>query len=441
MAKKKGGKKKKKGSGKNRPAGKKSGSKKPPAKKKSQTKKEEVVEVPVEEPEEIIPEPVEEIIDEPIEEVIEEPPVEEPKDDEPVEEPAPEPVEEEVIPEEEPAAEPELSDAVSEVLGDKKDTKKKDTRKIPKKYKTALLKYQTDNLDTAELEDLMENASVKKIREGFRAFEEDLEKVQDIKTALEDMELKGLENEVEELTQLLANPKNFEEATAKFEELKFKQKTVSIHDELDKMVLPAMKERVAEMKARLDAMEDLNSIEKDMKELHRDYKEAYAEEGVMAHVVSDDPAPEKAAPGGPKGKKAPMIVKDIFLLYKDGRFISHHTNRVVSKDQQKVLFADLKTGRNFLRSPKYIPQKLNVIPVEKRHILVQSGKFTVVIMITEGAVDPWTERIVTKVLTLMEKEDANALRAWNGEVASLKSSGKYMQALLFACMKLSKKGK
>ncbi|MCK5024623.1 MAG: hypothetical protein KAR56_03300 [Thermoplasmata archaeon] len=332
--------------------------------------------------------------------------------------------------------EPELSNAIAEVLGDKKE-KKKDTRKIPKKYKAALLKYQTDGLDTAKLEDLIENASVKKIRGGFRAFEESLEAIENIKATLEDMELTGLEADVEELTKLLSNPNTFEDAAVKFKELKLKQKAICIHNELDKMVLPAMKEKVAEMKARLDAMEGMDTIEADMKELCREYKEAYAEEGIMAHVSSGEPAPAK--PAAPKGKKANMIVKDIFLLYKDGRFISHHTNRVVSKDQQKVLFADLKTGRNFLRSPKYVPHKLNIIPVEKRHILVQSGKFTVAIMITEGAVDPWTERIVMKVLTLMEKEDAQELRAWNGEVASLKSSGKYMQALLFACMKLSKK--
>ena len=406
MAKKKGG--KKKGSGKKKPAGKKSGSKKKAVK----------------------PEPVGETIkiEEPVEKIVEEPVVEE--------------VIEETITEPEATDEPEISDAIADVIGSKKEDDKKDTRKIPKKYKTALLKYQqTEGLDTAELEDLMENASVKKIRDGFRAFEEALEKVEEIKSAMEGMELGGLDTEVEELNQLLSNPSNFEEASAKFEGLKFKQKAVSIHAELDKMVLPAMKEKVAEMKARLDDMEDLAVIEEDMRELRRDYKEAYAEEGVMAHVVSADPAPAKTA-GAPAGKKkVPMIVKDIFLLYKDGRFISHHTNRVVSKDQQKVLFADLKTGRNFLRSPKYIPTKLNVIPVEKRHILVQSGKFTVVIMITEGAVDPWTERIITKVLTLMEKEDAMELRNWNGEVSSLKSSGKYMQALLFACMKLSKKGK
>ena len=402
MAKKKGGKKK---GGKKKSAGKKSGSN------KQKVKPEPVDESAVIEESEVI-------IEEPVEEVIEE-----------------------TMPEEEPeSVEPELSDAVAEVLGSSKEEKKE--KKIPKKYKTALLKYQTDGLDTAELEDLMENASVKKIREGFRAFEEGLGRLAEIKTALENMEITGLDSEVEELTQLLSNPKNHEEATARFEELKFKQKATAIHKELDEMVLPAMKERVSQMKARLDAQEDIDAIEEDMKELRRDYKEAYAEESVMATVASVDSASTGSkTPAAPKGKKVPMIVKDIFLLYKDGRFISHHTNRVVSKDQQKVLFADLKTGRNFLRSPKYIPQKLNVIPVEKRHILIQSGKFTVVIMITEGSVDPWTERIITKVLTLMEKEDAQNLRAWNGEVSSLKSSGKYMQALLFACMKLSKKGK
>ncbi len=332
-----------------------------------------------------------------------------------------------------------LSDAVAEVIGDKDDDDKK---KVPKKYKTALLKYQqTDGLDTSSLEELVETGSLKEIKKGFKEFEESLEKIDKLKEEFKSMDIEGLDNEKQELEELLTNPGNFDEAEKKLDELKFKHKAASIREELEKMVLPAMKERVNQMKARLDDMEDLDKIEGDMKDLRRDYKEAYAEEGVMAHVADAPAKPAASAPDTKGKKKIPMVVKDIFLLYKDGRFISHHTNRVVSKDQQKVLFADLKTGRNFLRSPKYVPQKLNVIPVDKRHILVQSGKFTVVIMITEGSVDPWTERIITKVLTLMEKEDAMELRAWNGEVSSLKSSGKYMQALLFACMKLSKKGK
>ena len=152
--------------------------------------------------------------------------------------------------------------------------------------------------------------------------------------------------------------------------------------------------------------------------------------------TDEKPKPAKKAAGN---GKMPMEVKDIFLLYKDGKFISHHTARVVPKEEQEQLFADLKTGRNYLKSPNYKPQKLNVISVNNRKILVQGGQFTVIIMVVAGDVNPWTEKIIGKVQGLLEKEDMKALQSWNGDVASLKSAGKYMTALLYACMKLSKK--
>jgi hypothetical protein len=52
-----------------------------------------------------------------------------------------------------------------------------------------------------------------------------------------------------------------------------------------------------------------------------------------------------------------------------------------------------------------------------------------------------SESITTKVITLMEKEDLLQLKDWKGDVSLLKSSGKYMQALLFAFMKLSNQAK
>ncbi|MCK5039311.1 MAG: hypothetical protein KAS16_09455, partial [Thermoplasmata archaeon] len=176
-------------------------------------------------------------------------------------------------------------------------------------------------------------------------------------------------------------------------------------------------------------------------DLKKDYKEAYFEDGIEAMVVTTDEKPKakvkKPVPAG--NGKIPMEVKDIFLLYRDGKFISHHTARVVPKEEQEQLFADLKTGRNYLKSPNYKPQKLNVISVNGRKILVQGGKYTVIIMVVAGDVNPWTEKIISKVQGLLEKEDGQALVKWNGDVASLKSAGKYMTALLYACMKLSKK--
>jgi hypothetical protein len=337
----------------------------------------------------------------------------------------------------------EVSDAVSEVIG-KKEAEIPE-KIMSKKYNKLLLNWTADGYDVDALEELLKSGDEKRIRSEFKEFEGAVGKIEGIKKALDRMNKTGLAGDVDSLTDLLVDPKHYKEAGAKFELLKKKRRALDLKAELDKMVLPKMKDRVAELKARLDNLGEIERVEKDIEQLKVEYKESYFVEGIVSEVKAPEKKPPTAAPPTEprkavvKSKVGPMMVKDIFLLYKDGRFISHHTSRPVSKEEQTQLFADLKVGRNYLRSPKYVPHKLNAIKAEKRHIIVQSGNFTVVIMIAEGDVNPWTERIVTKVLTLMEKEDVANLRDWNGDVSTLKSSGKYMQALLFACMKLAKK--
>jgi len=313
--------------------------------------------------------------------------------------------EEEEIPEEPEEDDPELSDAVSEVLGKKAD-KKKD-KKIPKKYKTMLLQWTADGYNVKELEELMETAGVAKIRKKFNEFEASIKETDVIRAELDEMDLTDLKTEVKELYDLLADPNKAEEAKEKFETLKLKKRAAVMKKELSKMVLPSMKDRVSALKQKIDGLEDMDDLQTELDKLKVEYKESYFVDGIVSDVKPTAKSKSQAQPTRVKRearKASPMAVKDIFLLYKDGRFISHHTSRPVSKEQQTQLFADLKTGRNFLRSPKYVPHKLNTIPAQ----------------------------------ALMEKEDMAELRAWNGDVAALKSSGKYMQALLFACMKLAK---
>lgn len=332
-------------------------------------------------------------------------------------------------------SEPALADAVSEVIGDR--SRDGGQEKISKKARKQLAKFSADGHDVSPLEKIAETASQSELKSAMESFEKGIGVNRKIKAELQNLDMAGFESEAGELNALLSQPMQHEAASSMFASLVQKRRAKEMISTLDKMVLPSMKVKVEAFRARLADSMDPEKAEIEFSELKREYKEAYAEEGVKAQVVSA--SPEQRAES--QRSRAPMMVKDLFLLYKDGRFISHHTNRVVSKEQQKELFGDLKTGRNFLRSPKYIPQKLNAIPVDGRYILVQSGRFTVVIAIVEGSVDPWSEKIVTKVLTLMESEDQVQLKEWNGDVASLRSSGKYMQALLFAFMKLSNKGK
>lgn len=355
--------------------------------------------------------------------------------------------------EQEPVEEPEASaeekeakvgDTVASVIGyDNKEKDVKEKKKSPTRQKREklILQWTAEGYNTDELEELLESGAKKGVKKAFDEFEKAIVRIEVIKKEIDGLDTTGIEERVESFQELLKFPGRIDEINDEYAKMDGYRRIGELRAELDKMVLPQFKERVDGVREMLN-VDNLESAEEAVQALKKDYKEAYFEEGVAASIVSKDdgPAVKKAAPASkPAGGHEPMNVRDIFLLYRNGKFISHHTGRVVPKEEQEQLFADLKTGRNYLKSPNYKPQKLNVISVNGRKILVQGGQFTVVVMIADGTVNPFTERIIAKVLGLMEKEDRVPLMNWNGDVSALKSAGKYMTALLYAAMKLGKK--
>ncbi len=458
MAKKKGGKKKGKTSSKKKggsSSSKKKGKSSKP-KKQAESVVEEVIEQPVEEPVEDVTEEMQ--IDEPEEEIIEdipEPEEEVIEEEVQIDEDVPEPENEDIADDmsiDEDISEPveddsKLSDAVSAVIsdedsGEKKEVKKKKTA-TEKKREKMIMQWAAEGYNVETLESLLESGVRKGVKKVFDQFDINVKRIEEIKEELGSAGLEDVEAKVEEFNTLLSNPNDLDNIELEFTKLKSSKRVAEIKKELDGMVLDSLKDRVAELHEMLENPDNLPEVEEKLAELKKDYKEAYFEDGVESLVTTtDEDAKPKAVAKKPAqngAKKKPMEVKDIFLLYKDGKFISHHTARVVPKEEQEQLFADLKTGRNYLKSPNYKPQKLNVISVNGRKILVQGGQYTVIIMVVTGDVNPWTEKIVKKVQGLLEKEDVQPLTKWNGDVASLKSAGKYMTALLYACMKLSNK--
>ncbi len=451
MAKKKGGKKKGKTSSKKKgshPSSKKKGkSSKPKQQKKAD--KEVIVEQPVEEPvEEVIEEiQIDEDIAEPeevVEDVEEEIQIDEDIDVSEEGDIADEmSFDEDIAEPEEVEDDSKLSDAVSAVISDDGGEKKVEKKKTAteKKREKMIMQWVAEGYNVEVLESFLESGQKRGVKKLFDQFDSNVKRIEEIKEELGSVE--NIEAQVEEFNALLSNPNDLDNIELEFTKLKASKRVAEIKKDLDGMVLDSLKDRVADLHEMLEDPNNLSKVEDLLVDLKKDYKEAYFEDGVESLVTTtDESAKPKAVAKKPAqngANKIPMEVKDIFLLYKDGKFISHHTARVVPKEEQEQLFADLKTGRNYLNSPKYKPQKLNVISVNGRKILVQGGQYTVIIMVVTGDVNPWTEKIVKKVQGLLEKEDAQPLMKWSGDVASLKSAGKYMTALLYACMKLSNK--
>ncbi len=429
MAKKKGGSKKKRTSSKSKKKG------APKSKARQKAKKEEPV---------VAPEPVEELPPPPPPPEPEEPDIKDVtgiEDATDIEDITDTEGVTEIEPEEE---ESKLSDAVSAVIGDDDAKPKSKEKKSPtqQKREKLILQWTAEGYNVDHLEDLLASGVKKGVKKAFDDFEKGISRIEEIKEELDGANIADVEAEYNDLTAMLSSPGDIGNIETAFVNLKARIKAKELEKELDGMKLPQFKDQIDEIREMLADPDRVDEAEKAIEDFKKGYKEAYFEDSVASLVTGPETAKPKAAkPTAPRpgAVKTPMTVRDIFLLYRNGKFISHHTGRVVPKEEQEQLFADLKTGRNYLKSPNYKPKKLNVISVNNRKILVQGGLFTVVVIIAEGEVNPWTEKIVGKVLGLMEKEDRVPLQNWNGDVASLKSAGKYMTALLYATMKLGKK--
>jgi hypothetical protein len=323
-----------------------------------------------------------------------------------------------------------LGSAVSKVVSETKLELEEE------KFQSKLLAWEAEGYAVERLQETLSRKDPDTGR-AFEKFEADVAELAKLKAELLDLNISGLDAEAEEINRdvNLKNPYLLDDIKGKLALLKKKIKVRDMVYDLDGLSLPSTKARVEAAKKKLaENPEMADQMDVEIADIRREYKEAYFLEGVQADAKPREPIVTKKVESAKVSDRPlnPMVVSDIFLLYRDGKFISHHTTRVASRD--------LRTSRNYIRSPKYVAGRLNIVTLNGKKILVQSGRNVVVVLVMTGDVNPWTERIVGKVVNLLEKEDGAALANWSGDVAALRSAGKYMTALLYACMKLAKGG-
>jgi hypothetical protein len=311
------------------------------------------------------------------------------------------------------------------------------------KFQSKILQWEAEGFVVNGLQDILSRKDPETPK-AFEKFEAGVEELAKLKAELLDLNISGLDAEADEINRdvNLKNLALLDDIKTKLSALKKKIKVRDIAYELDGLVLPSTKDRIEALKKALaESPEMPANLEMEIADIRRDYKEGVILQGFQAEALPREPIVAKKVEAAKPAKPLnPMLVSDIILLYKDGRFISHHTTRVASREEQTEIFADMRTARNYIRSPKYVQGRLNIVTLNGKKILVQSGQHVIVVLAMTGDVNPWTERIVGKVVNLLEREDGAALAGWTGDAAALRSAGKYMTALLYACMKLAKGG-
>jgi len=334
--------------------------------------------------------------------------------------------------------------AVDEYKGDDvvdSQVLRKEETKVSKneKYSRQLLEWSTEGYDVSPLEKLIKEGR-KDLDRMFTAYEKSIERIEYIKKDLSNLNVSGLDEYVDRIMKMIERPSKIRQIEREYALIKKAAEIRDVDYELKKLAVPGLKERVEEARAKLRDPSKLEEVKIDLKDLQRDYKEDYFLEQLSHEMAPAPPMEKKTIKELQKKDTAgKMIVDDLFLLHKkELKLISHHTTRNLSKEERKMLLAQLQTIRSFIKMGKsYKSGMLNIIKYNGKFIFVLEGKYVVMALSAHGRIEKWAGKLMEKVIGLIEKEDQAALKNWDGDVAKVTSEKKNMKALLYVSSKLS----
>jgi tetratricopeptide (TPR) repeat protein len=123
-------------------------------------------------------------------------------------------------------------------------------------------------------------------------------------------------------------------------------------------------------------------------------------------------------------------VDDIFLIFKDGRLISHQTMRLRPDMDTQILGGMLIAIQNFVEDSlvgKEATAGLNELVYGRTRILIERGKFVTVALVISGkeTKDLWTK--MKKVIEEIERDYEKILSRWDGDLDKLWGARKMLE--------------
>jgi len=126
-----------------------------------------------------------------------------------------------------------------------------------------------------------------------------------------------------------------------------------------------------------------------------------------------------------------FTVEDIFLIYRDGRLIQHATRRLKADMDVEVVTSMLTAVQEFIKESfgKAEGQELGSMEFGDSKILLQKGKYVVLAAVITGPEAPGFRDELKFAVTNIEGEFGAVLPDWNGVIASLAGTKKFLTSL------------
>jgi hypothetical protein len=132
-----------------------------------------------------------------------------------------------------------------------------------------------------------------------------------------------------------------------------------------------------------------------------------------------------------KTEEIEMVVDDVFLMYKDGRLISHHTRKLRPDRDDQILTSMFTAVKEFITQSfgGDEDEDINEIAYGRSKILIEYGKHVVIAAVVSGEGTKRMHNEIQNGVKHIEVECGVALEKWSGDAKELKASQKWVQML------------
>ena len=158
--------------------------------------------------------------------------------------------------------------------------------------------------------------------------------------------------------------------------------------------------------------------------------EPSGEEGTEAAEVGRKG--KEQAPTRTGAKEEPLALDDVFLIYEDGRLISHHTRKLRPDRDDQILTSMFTAVQQFIDHSfgDEEESKINEISYGQSKILIEHGKHIAIAAVVAGEGTRQMHGEMQAAVHSIELECGPALENWSGNTKDLKGSRKWVQKLV-----------
>jgi hypothetical protein len=127
----------------------------------------------------------------------------------------------------------------------------------------------------------------------------------------------------------------------------------------------------------------------------------------------------------------PMI-EDVFLMYRDGRLITHNTRRLRPDVDGDILSGMLTAVTAFVKESfrDADTEELNELRYGKTKILIERGQFVCLAVVVSGVASMKMREKMKETVASIGQTYADVLENWDGSVGKLKDIGHMVDALI-----------